>query len=95
VFLGRLAPGVRTLISVPAGVAAMPTPAFLAWTLAGTTLWTTLLAGAGYLLNSQYGRVERWTNPIANLVSVMVIGLYLYRVATWKRRRALPRSTDA
>lgn len=87
VFLGRLAPGVRTLISVPAGVAAMPRPAFLAWTLAGTTLWTALLAGAGYLLDSQYARVEAWTNPVANAVVAAVVGAYLYRVATWKRRQ--------
>src|SRR5690606_6634041 len=88
VFLGRLAPGVRTLISVPAGVAAMPASAFLAWTLAGTMLWTALLAGAGYLLNSQYDRVERWTNPVANVVFAAAVGIYLYRIATWGRCRA-------
>lgn len=92
VFLGRLAPGVRTLISVPAGIAAMPAPVFLAWTFAGTALWTALLAGAGYMLNSQYDRVEGWTNPIANLVFAAAIGFYLYRVATWNRRRFKPRS---
>jgi membrane protein DedA with SNARE-associated domain len=90
VFLGRLAPGVRTFISVPAGVAAMPWLPFLGWTLAGTTLWTTLLAGAGFLLNRQYEHVERWTNPAANLVFGALAVLYLYRVVTWKRRRRRP-----
>lgn len=86
VFLGRLAPGVRTFISVPAGVAAMPLPAFLAWTMAGTVLWTAALAGAGYVLNSQYQRVEAWTNPVANAVFAAAVAAYLYRVATWRRR---------
>jgi membrane protein DedA with SNARE-associated domain len=85
VFLGRLTPGVRTLISVPAGIAGMPAPAFLAWSVTGTVLWTALLAGAGYLLNSQYDRVERWTNPIANAAFAIAAGVYLYRVATWRR----------
>ena len=93
-FLGRLAPGVRTLISVPAGVAAMPWPAFLAWTTAGTALWTALLAGAGYVLDSQYERVQGWTNPAANLVFAAAVAVYLYRVATWRRRQAGPRVGD-
>jgi membrane protein DedA with SNARE-associated domain len=88
VFLGRLAPGVRTFISVPAGVAVMPRTVFLAWTTAGTVLWTGLLAGAGHVLHSQYDRVEDWTNPVANAVFAGAVGLYLYRVATWNRRVA-------
>ena len=57
VLLGRLVPAVRSLISVPAGVARMPLPGFLAWTALGTGLWTALLAGAGYLLQGQYALV--------------------------------------
>lgn len=52
VFLGRLVPGVRTLISVPAGITGMALPRFLAWTAFGTALWTVLLAGAGYVLQT-------------------------------------------
>ena len=86
VFLGRLAPGVRTFISVPAGVASMPPGPFLAWTSAGTVIWTTFLAGAGYLLESQYERVERWTDLAANAVLGLLVCTYAYRVATWRRR---------
>lgn len=85
VFVGRLVPGVRTFISVPAGLAGMPWPAFLAWTAAGTTLWTALLAGAGYALAGQYRLVEAWLDPVAKAVLAGVVALYLWRV--WRRRR--------
>jgi membrane protein DedA with SNARE-associated domain len=84
VFFGRLIPTVRTLISVPAGIACMPLPAFLAWSVLGTSLWTALLAGAGYLLQSQYERVSDYLNPVSTVVVVLIIGWYLYRVVTFR-----------
>jgi membrane protein DedA with SNARE-associated domain len=90
VLIGRMVPGVRTLISVPAGIAGMPLGPFLAYSAIGTVAWTGLLAGAGYLLADQYGRVSGWVNPVSNLaLGVMVLG-YFYRVVTFgpRRRRA-------
>jgi membrane protein DedA with SNARE-associated domain len=84
VFFGRLIPTVRTLISVPAGIAGMPLPQFLAWSVLGTSLWTALLAGAGYLLQSQYERVSDYLNPVSTVVVVLIIGWYLYRVVTFR-----------
>ncbi len=84
VFFGRLVPTVRTLISVPAGIAGMPLPSFLAWSSLGTGLWTTLLAGAGYLLQSQYERVADYLNPVSTAVVILVVGWYLYRVVTFR-----------
>ncbi|MGB3244568.1 MAG: DedA family protein, partial [Sulfitobacter sp.] len=49
VFFGRMVPGVRTLISVPAGFAGMPRWRFLVLSLAGTVIWVGLLTGAGYV----------------------------------------------
>lgn len=86
VFLGRLVPTVRTLISIPAGLSEMPLGRFLAWSGLGTLIWTTLLALAGYLLEDAYHRVENWVNPVSTVVVVGIVGLYLWRVATWGRR---------
>ncbi|MBN7786449.1 DedA family protein [Ponticoccus gilvus] len=86
VFLGRLIPTVRTFISVPAGVAKMPMGRFLAYTTLGTLLWTALLAFAGYALQSQYDLVAQWLNPVSTAVVTGIVTLYLYRVATYKRR---------
>lgn len=84
VFFGRLVPTVRTLISVPAGINGMPLASFLAWSTLGTGLWTALLAGAGYLLQSQYDRVADYLNPVSTAVVVLIVGAYLYRVATFR-----------
>ena len=86
VFLGRLVPMVRTLISIPAGLSEMPLGRFLAWSWLGTLIWTTLLALAGYLLEDAYHRVEGWVNPVSTVVVLGIVGLYLWRVATWGRR---------
>ncbi|TNC71621.1 DedA family protein [Rubellimicrobium roseum] len=90
VFLGRLVPTARTLISVPAGLSGMSFPSFLAYTAAGSAIWIALLAGAGYLLEDNYAAVEHWVNPVSTLVVVLIVGLYLYRVARGllRRRRA-------
>ncbi len=87
VLLGRLIPAVRTLISVPAGLAAMPLPSFLLWSGLGTALWTGLLAAAGYLLEDQHQKVAAWLNPASNVVLGLILAGYLYRVATFGRRR--------
>lgn len=84
VFLGRMVPGVRTLISVPAGVAGMRLAPFLLYSTAGSLVWVTALAGAGFLLEGQYERVADWLNPVSNVVVASLAGWYLWRVATWK-----------
>jgi membrane protein DedA with SNARE-associated domain len=88
VLLGRLVPAVRTLISVPAGVAGMKLPVFLAWTSVGTAIWTTFLAGMGYLLEGGYQQVGDWLNPVSNLVVAALVLGYLYRVVTFRPQPA-------
>ncbi len=80
VFFGRMIPAVRTLISVPAGVARMPLAPFLTYTVLGSGIWTGLLAGAGFLLESQYDKVEGWVNPVTNVVLAIAVLWYLSRL---------------
>lgn len=84
VFFGRLVPTVRTFISVPAGVARMKLSTFFVFTLAGTTLWTALLALGGYAAGGA-AAVEAWVSPISNAVLILIVLAYLYRVATFRR----------
>ena len=86
VFIGRLIPAVRTLISVPAGIAGMPLASFLLYSAAGTILWTGLLAAGGYFLENQYDKVAHWMNPVSNLVIGLIVLGYLYRVVRFRRR---------
>jgi membrane protein DedA with SNARE-associated domain len=84
VFAGRLIPLIRTVISVPAGIAAMPLPAFLAASALGALLWNSILIGAGYLLATHYHLVERVLDPATMVVLVACVAVYLFRVATWR-----------
>lgn len=89
VLLGRLIPAIRTLISVPAGMAAMPMPLFLLLTTLGSLVWTSVLTAAGYGLETQYHRVESYVDPVSKLVVFGVIGLYLGRMA-WRLIKGRP-----
>ena len=86
VFVIRFMPAFRTIISLPAGLTAMPRGRFLLATAAGTTIWNIFLAGAGYLLGSRFRTAEAWTGPVAIGITVLAVLFYLYRAATWKPR---------
>lgn len=73
VFLCRLVPGVRTLISIPAGISGMPLVPFLVYSTLGTLLWVGLLTYSGYLLGSNYHLVEEYIDPISKLVLLALI----------------------
>ncbi|MFN6338516.1 MAG: DedA family protein [Cyanobacteriota bacterium] len=91
VFWGRLIPGIRTLISVPAvvqtrkgarGIISMP---------AGSLIWTLLLTVAGLLLGESYSRVELWIDPVAKVVKVLLVVVFFAALAwvglrVWKKR---------
>jgi membrane protein DedA with SNARE-associated domain len=73
VFWGRLIPGVRTFVSLPAGIELMPQPLFLAWTSAGSLLWILLLTLAGQALGASYGLVLQLLKPVSSLLLVAVV----------------------
>jgi membrane protein DedA with SNARE-associated domain len=81
VFLCRLVPGVRTLISLPAGINNMPLIPFLAYSTGGTVLWVSFLTLAGYKLAENYERVDEYLAPVSKIVVVIiVIGFILWVV---------------
>ncbi|BAY18806.1 hypothetical protein NIES2109_54190 [Nostoc sp. HK-01] len=85
VLIGRLVPGVRTLISVPAGISNMPLLPFLFYTTLGSAAWVGLLTYSGYVLGSQYELVDKYLAP----VSKIVLGSLVLAFVVWvlKRRR--------
>lgn len=84
VFFCRLVPGLRSLISFPAGVARMNLAVFLAFTTLGAALWTALLAGLGYGLGRSFRQVDQWLDPFSWVVVGTIGVLYVWRVATHK-----------
>ena len=87
VLFGRIVPGVRTLISVPAGVSGMPLVPFLLSTFAGSAIWTMILVMAGYELGERYSQVASIIEPASNAVLALAVIWYLWRVATFGRSR--------
>ena len=73
VFWGRLIPGIRTLISVPAGVELMPIAPFLIWTTAGSFIWTMFLTTAGFYLGDSYSNIEKWLNPFSSFFKIIIL----------------------
>jgi membrane protein DedA with SNARE-associated domain len=84
VCLGRMIPTVRTLISVPAGLTRMQIFPFMLYSAIGTALWTTLLFIAGYLLEDRYELIGGYLDPVTNLIIAFFVGLYVYRLWTWR-----------
>lgn len=86
VFFLRFSPLMRTIISLPAGLAHMPLWKFLAMTFAGSAIWNAVLILGGQMLAGyidEYKTVFGWV--IAGLIALAVIG-YIWRVLTWKPR---------
>ncbi|MCT7955953.1 DedA family protein [Laspinema palackyanum] len=75
VLFGRLIPGIRTFISVPAGLQKMPFIEFLGYSLIGSLCWNLLLTYAGFVLGQNYGLVEKFLGPVA---AVVLVGLALF-----------------
>lgn len=87
VFFGRMIPAIRTLISVPAGMARMPFWKFLTYTVLGSALWTGVLTFAGLVLHENYALVADYVDPVSKLVVAVVVLAYVYRVVTWRPDR--------
>lgn len=87
IFFGRLLPGVRSLISLPAGASSMPLATFSLYTLAGTGLWNGALIGLGYALGTQYQVIEQYSRFL-NYAVYAALGLtVVWLVVRSVRRR--------
>jgi len=85
VFLGRLAPLVRTLISIPAGFVRMPLLRFSIFSFVGSFLWIGLLSLAGFFLGENWIRIVPFIQNYEFLIEVGFVlaalgfGFWVYR----------------
>ena len=88
VFFGRMVPGIRTLISIPAGMNKMPLLPFIILTTAGAAIWTTLLTLAGYHFGQNYEVIEKFLAPYSKIF----LGAAIVIVIIWLLRRRMSQS---
>jgi membrane protein DedA with SNARE-associated domain len=79
IMFGRILPGIRTLINIPAGLARVPFPKFFLATFLGAYLWCTLLIGAGYILGHEWMLIGGYIK--ANLPLILLFGFIV--LASW------------
>ena len=77
-FNGRLIPGIRQYISMPAGLARMPLGRFSLYTILGAGIWVSVLALLGYYLGANEERVAVYLRSATVIALVSVIGLSLF-----------------
>ncbi len=87
VFFGRLVPGIRTIVSLPAGLNAINLISFTLYSLGGISLWVTFLASAGYKLGDHYELVEQYLGPVSKIVLVGVAAMLVMLIVRKQLRR--------
>ena len=82
--VGHLIPGLRTLISIPAGLFAVGLVRFVILTSAGGGVWTSALGLAGFVLGRRFRAVEDYVGPASLAIMLGLALYYIYRVATYR-----------
>lgn len=82
--IGHLVPGIRTLISIPAGLFAVGLVRFVLLTSAGGGAWTSALGLAGFALGRRFREVEAYVGPASVAIMAALTLYYIYRVATYR-----------
>jgi len=93
-FTGRLVPGIRQLISIPAGLSKMPLGVFTFYTFLGAALWSTILVALGYVLGEEEALIKEYLHQLVfvSLFLVAIIaGIYTY---FYKRRVKKSQQSD-
>ena len=87
VMICRLVPGIRSLISIPAGIAKMNMARFVFYSSVGAGIWTALLAYAGYILGAKFETVGEYLNPVSYVVFAVILLMYFVRVFNESRKK--------
>lgn len=79
-FIGRFIPGIRQLISIPAGLSRMHFGSFLWWTFLGAFIWNCILAAIGYVAAGQMDRIKEYSHELSVAILVLLGAVILYFV---------------
>ena len=82
-FIGRFIPGIRQLISIPAGLSRMNFGAFLWWTFWGAFLWNCILAALGYIAAGQMSLIKEYSHELSVAILVLFGAVVLFYTAKY------------
>lgn len=84
VFLGRLVPIIRSIISIPAGITKMNFFSFSIFTLIGTLIWNSILVSIGIMLGNNWVLISKYLKQYA-----LVIGIIILIIIMIKKRKKM------
>ncbi len=82
-FIGRFIPGIRQLISIPAGLSRMNFGAFLWWTFLGAFIWNCILAALGYVAAGQMSLIKEYSHELSVAILVLLGAVVLFYTAKY------------
>ena len=82
-FVGRFIPGIRQLISIPAGLSRMHFGAFLWWTFLGAFIWNCILAVLGYVAAGQMNLIKEYSHELSVAILILLGAVILYYLIRW------------
>ena len=80
-FIGRLIPGIRQLISIPAGLSKMHFGWFIFYTFLGAGIWNCVLALLGYIAHGQADLIDKYSHELSVAILVLLGLAILYFIA--------------
>jgi membrane protein DedA with SNARE-associated domain len=87
ILFGRMVPGVRSVVSIPAGMLRTPFLQFVLLTTAGSAAWNALLLGAGWYLGENWQQIQGIVGSVSNFVLILVaVALVCAAIWWWQRR---------
>ena len=86
-FIGRFIPGIRQLISIPAGLARMHFGSFLWWTFLGAFIWNCVLAALGYLAAGQMDLIKQYSHELSVAILILLGAVIVYYFVRWLIKR--------
>ncbi|MCF6245623.1 MAG: DedA family protein [Sulfurovum sp.] len=88
-FTGRLIPGIRQLISLPAGLARMNMAKFSFYTALGAGIWVVVLVTVGYLVGSNEDLISEYLKSATLIALISVVFITIFYVVRYKRRKEI------
>jgi len=87
ILFGRMVPGVRSVVSIPAGMLRTSFLQFVLLTTAGSAAWNALLLGAGWYLGENWQQIQGIVGSVSNFVLILVAVALACAAIWWGRRR--------